>query len=262
MSTRIVNHFFLDGNACSREYKKEIKDISMHWHDCYEIDIVLAGSGETICNGKTFPIKKGLVSLLAPTDFHEYKTEEALELINIKFDEAEIDYELLSTFLSRKASIIYADDKRLKMIEAMSSLIGGVNSRRYAQKYNGKMIESMILMFLDCGSQENKLELESEVIQKAVMYISAHFGENPKMTTIAELCHLNPNYFCRLFKKCVGMSYKEYLKKVKLDYARKLIKTTSLSFMEITEKCGYETQSHFNREFKAYFEKTPSDMRK
>lgn len=262
MSTRMVKHDFKDGNVCSREYKQGIKSISMHWHDCYEIDVVLAGTGETVCNGKTFPIKRGLISLLAPTDFHEYKTEETLELINIKFQESEIDYDLLSTFLSRKASIIYADDRKLAAIENVCALIGAVNSRRYAHKYNGKMIESLILMFLDCGSQENKLELESEVIQKAVMYINAHFGENPKMTTVAELCHLNQNYFCRLFKKCVGMSYKEYLKKVKLDYARKLIKNTSLSFMEIAEKCGYETQSHFNREFKEYFEKTPSDMRK
>ena len=262
MSTRMVKHYFQDGNACSREYKKGIKDISMHWHDCYEIDIVLAGSGETICNGKSFPIKRGLISLLAPTDFHEYRTEESLELVNIKFDETEIDYELLSTFLSRKASIIYADDKKLEAIESMCGLIGRVESRRYAHKYNEKMIESLILMFLDCGSQQKHLELESELIQKAVMYINAHFGENPKMTTVAELCHLNPNYFCRLFKKCVGMSYKEYLKKVKLDYARKLIKNTSLSFTEISEKCGYETQSHFNREFKEYFRQTPTEMRK
>ena len=199
---------------------------------------------------------------MAPTDFHEYRTEESLELVNIKFDEAEIDYELLSTFLSRKASIIYADDKKLEAIETMCGLIGRVESRRYAHKYNEKMIESLILMFLDCGSQEKHLELESELIQKAVMYINAHFGEKPKMTTVAELCHLNPNYFCRLFKKCVGMSYKEYLKKVKLDYARKLIKNTSLSFTEISEKCGYETQSHFNREFKEYFKQTPTEMRR
>ena len=45
-------------------------------------------------------------------------------------------------------------------------------------------------------------------------------------------------------------------------YARKLIKNTALSFTEISEKCGYETQSHFNREFKAYFGQTPTSMRR
>lgn len=262
MSTRMVKHNFKEGNACSIEYKYGIKNISMHWHDCYEIDIVLEGSGESICNGKTFPVKRGFISLLVPTDFHEYRTEEDLELINIKFDGTEIDYELFSTFLSRKASILYADNSRLDMIEKMCSLIGGVESRKYAHKYDEKMIESLLLLFLDCSSQEKHQEFESEVIQKAVMYINAHFGENPKMGMVAELCHLNPNYFCRVFKQCVEMSYKEYLKKVKLDYARKLIKNTNLSFTEIAEKCGYDTQSHFNREFKEYFKQTPSNMRK
>ena len=262
MSTRMVNHEFRDGNAYSREYKKGIRDISMHWHDCYEIDIVISGIGETVCNGKIFPVKRGLVSLLSPTDFHEYKTQEKLELINIKFQETEMDYELLSAFLNRKTNIIYADEEHLEMIQMVCNLIGGVDSRRYAHKYNEKMIESLILLFLDCCAQEKHQEFESEVIQKAVMYINAHFGENPKMGMVAELCHLNQNYFCRLFKSCVGMSYKEYLKKVKLDYARKLIKNTALSFTEIAEKCGYETQSHFNREFKEYFKQTPSDMRK
>lgn len=256
MSTRMVRHDFKDGHTCSREYKEGIGNISMHWHDCYEIDIVLGGSGETICNGKSFPIKKGLISLLAPSDFHEYRAEEPLELINIKFDET------VSTFSSRKSNIIYADDKRLEAIEQVCRLIGTVKSRRYAHKYNEKMIESLILLFLDCSSQEKHLELESEVIQKAVMYINTHFGENPKMTTVASFCHLNQNYFCRIFKTCVGMSYKAYLKKVKLDYARKLIRNTTLSMMEIADKCGYETQSHFNREFKAYFGQTPSEMRR
>ena len=96
MSTRMVKHNFKEGNACSIEYKHGIKNSSMHWHDCYEIDIVLEGSGESICNGKTFSVKRGFISLLAPTDFHEYRTEEALELINIKFDGTEIDFAVSS----------------------------------------------------------------------------------------------------------------------------------------------------------------------
>ena len=261
MSTRMVQHYFSDGNKFSKEHKKGLQSISMHWHDFYEIDIVLNGNGETVCNGKIFPMERGMVSILAPTDFHEYRVDGEMELVNIKFEESDLDHGLLSRFFSEKSNIVYTKDKHLDAIEGLCQLTSEFASYRCAQEYYRKLLEALILLLLDCGSNEKHMDIESEVIQKAVVYMNAHFQENPKMSDVAEMCHLNENYFCRLFKNSVGMNYKEYLKKLKLEYAMKLIRNTNLSMTEIAEKCGYETQSHFNREFKNYYEQTPTSLR-
>ena len=262
MKTRMVQGNFHDGNQFSKEHKKGLKSVSMHWHDFYEIDIILSGSGETVCNGKTFPVKRGMVSILGPTDFHEYRIEDEMELINIKFEEPDLDHGLLTRFFSERSNIVYTKETHLEAIEGLCRLTSEFDSFRYAQEYYRKLLEALILILLDCSSHEKSLNIESEVIQKAVVYMNSHFQENPKMTMVAEMCHLNENYFCRLFKNSVGMSYKEYLKKMKLEYAMKLIRNTNLSMTDIAEKCGYETQSHFNREFKGHFCQTPTSLRK
>lgn len=261
MSTRMVQRNFKTGDVFSKEYKAGLTDISIHWHDCYEMDIVLSGAGRTVCNGQTYPVKRGLISFLSPMDFHEYADCKELELINIKFHEADIDYELLGNFTNAQSNIVYAEPKRLEAIEAMCGLMGTLYSGRYTKDYNCKLIECLIIAFLGCCPQKTSRDLESEMVQKAVMYTNAHFRENPRMREVAELCHLNENYFCRSFKQCVGMSYKEYVKKLKLDYAMKLILNTNLPMTTVALNCGYETQSHFNREFKKYFHEPPMSFR-
>jgi AraC-like DNA-binding protein len=82
------------------------------------------------------------------------------------------------------------------------------------------------------------------------------------MAEIAHLYSYDPNYFCRLFRKSVGVSYKDYVRSLKLDYGMKLVRFTDLSITEIAANCGYETQTHFNREFKAHYKASPSSFRK
>lgn len=261
MTTRMVQRKFDPDNIFSKEYKIGLKNISVHWHDFYEMDIVLSGTGKTICNGQTFSVERGLISFLSPMDFHEYIDCEHLELINIKFTEKDIDYELLSNFTNIKSNIVYAKPERLESIEILCNLMNTLDSGKFTKDYNKKLMECMIIAFLGCCSQKTNRDFESEIIQKAVIYINAHFRENPKMREMAELCHLNENYFCRIFKKCVGMNYKEYVKKLKLDYALRLIMNTSLPITTIAINCGYDTQSHFNREFKSHFQKSPTHFR-
>ncbi len=262
MNTRMVSGKFKGGNHYSKEHKYGLSDISMHWHDFYEMDIVLSGQGETICNGQNFPVRRGLVSFLTPMDFHEYAKCENLEIINIKFRETDIDYELLRNFVDGKSNIVYMEPERLETVETICCLLGILESGKYTKDYNRKLIECLMLAFLGCCPQKTGRDFESEVIQKAVMYINAHFRENPRMSEIAEQCHVSENYFCRIFKKCVGMSYKEYIRKLKLEYAWKLIHNTDLPITTVALNSGYETQSHFNREFKQYFHEPPTALRK
>lgn len=43
----------------------------LHWHNYFEIEIIVEGAGAYIFNGKSYPISKGDAFLLTPVDFHE-----------------------------------------------------------------------------------------------------------------------------------------------------------------------------------------------
>ena len=255
----MVSQNFKVGNDFSKEHKLNLQEVSLHWHNCYELDIILSGTGNTICNGQRFPVKRGFVSLLSPMDFHEYKDCNDLKLINIKFTETNMNNELLNHFTNLKSNVVYADEKTT--IESLCDLLGNLESEKYNREFDSRIIECLITAFLKCCIPGTSHNIDSELIQKAIVYINAHFRENPKMCDVAQIFHLSDHYFCRLFKKCVGISYKEYVKKLKLDYGYKLIKNTDLTMTEIASNCGYETQSHFNREFKNYFLAPPTSFR-
>jgi AraC-like DNA-binding protein len=72
----------------------------------------------------------------------------------------------------------------------------------------------------------------------------------------------NKRYFCKLFKKYTGKTYKQYLREVKLNYALNLLKRTNLKITVVAIESGYSTVSHFNREFYAYYKKTPTQEKK
>ena len=111
------------------------------------------------------------------------------------------------------------------------------------------------------GTTSTAYKTSPQVMQKAISYIHSHFKENPKMSDVAKMLYLNEHYFSYLFKENVGECYKDYLRKLKLDYARKLVLHTSLSLTQIAYECGYSSQSNFNRDFKKVFEVSPKCMR-
>ena len=90
----------------------------------------------------------------------------------------------------------------------------------------------------------------------------SHFKENPKMGEVAKMLYLNENYFCTLIKEHIGETYKDYLKKLKLEHAKKLIINTDIPLTQISLECGYSSHSNFNRDFKKFFDISPSEMRK
>jgi len=243
-------------------FNSAVQNISMHWHNCFEFDIIQSGSGIMICNGKEYSVERGMICFLSPTDFHEYKNCEQMELINLQFRETDLNPELFNQFLLLRTPVIYVDDVGLLMMEQLFRLLGEISDGQRARLYNKNLLECLILAFLDGIQKGTPLNCEAGGIQRAITYIHAHFKENPSMTDVARMLSYNPNYFCRLFKKSAGVSYKAYLRALKLDYGMKLIQFTDLPIIEISSACGYETQSHFNREFKMHYQAAPLTFRK
>ncbi|MDE6426028.1 MAG: AraC family transcriptional regulator [Ruminococcus sp.] len=82
---------------------------------------------------------------------------------------------------------------------------------------------------------------------------------------IDDICyHLNMSrtYFHRLYKQAFGVTCIQDVIENRLKYACELLKNTDLSISEIAEKCGYENDSYFMRQFRQYRNCTPSEYRR
>ncbi|MEF9960348.1 MAG: helix-turn-helix domain-containing protein [Niameybacter sp.] len=95
-------------------------------------------------------------------------------------------------------------------------------------------------------------------IKKAIQYMHQHLNEPLTLDTVCDSIHLNKCYFCTLFKNDTGLTFTQYLNKIRIDAAKHLMQETTLSLDEIAYRCGFNTYSYFCTTFKKITGQPPS----
>ena len=121
-------------------------------------------------------------------------------------------------------------------------------------------LQEAIDAFTDCMFEHVPTK-NSEVIKKAVQYISKNYANNLTLELVANQVHLNPTYFSTLFKQSTGSSFKEYLNMVRVEESKRLLSNTDYSLIDIAVATGFEDQSYFTKVFKKYTGLTPKQCR-
>lgn len=95
----------------------------------------------------------------------------------------------------------------------------------------------------------------------AIAYINDHPAETVSMKDMAELCHLSPSYFSRLFSRELGETFVNYVNRGKIERAKKKLRESSMSISQIAADAGYIDTSHFIQLFKRFDGVTPTVYR-
>ncbi len=95
----------------------------------------------------------------------------------------------------------------------------------------------------------------------SINHINLHYREPLTVDSIADVAGRSKNYFSTQFKKELGLSFVDYLNKVRLEHAKILLKSTGYMTYEISELVGYSEYRYFGTLFKKYTGKTPSEYR-
>lgn len=98
-------------------------------------------------------------------------------------------------------------------------------------------------------------------IQTAIDFINANYQRNISLQEIAEECHFSPNAFCRWFKQNRGLTFVDYLNKVRLTHVCQLLLATDFPIGQIATQTGFENISTLNRLFKQKLKTSPSRYR-
>lgn len=97
--------------------------------------------------------------------------------------------------------------------------------------------------------------------QVAISFMEDNLHRAISIEEIARLVRLSRSRLCYLFKAEVGLAPSQYLKKLRMEKALDLVRTSFLDIKEIATKVGYNDSTHFMREFKKAFGSTPSHLR-
>lgn len=96
----------------------------------------------------------------------------------------------------------------------------------------------------------------------ALEFMRAHQSERLRLSKVAKHARLSSFYFCKLFRKTMGMTFTDYVVRQRVEKAKDLLLSRHARVAELSFDAGFGSVAHFNRAFKRYTGVTPTAYRK
>jgi len=241
-------------------------DAAWHWDtgksgfQDFDLWFVLRGKGRIITERETAEVEKGSCLLLFPnTHYIGEHGEEHLLIMNVHFQISEKAAKNLGAH-----PFLY---KHIADIGYMRETLG-----RVIRLYNSAKTECARIFFLsalaeyfEATSPEEKRETGGEksvIVEKICDRINLSPEEAHSLTSFAVEYGYSADYLGRIFSRAVGISFSEYLSNARVNKAKFLLSSTSISVEGVAEALGYYDTCYFSRQFKRITGISPGRYRK
>jgi AraC-like DNA-binding protein len=267
---RLANSHYMPPGAQLHVFHYEIVASSgLHWHEFYELMLVLDGAGIHWLNGQRYELRAGSFCLLSPSDFHEVLPlpGTTLEFWNIIFTDALLSDALNDLLFEHETVLQTQIDTEL---DARLNLDCQRLWEETQQQRRGSSI--VVQASLNCLLVELHRQLRSPqsptlyngmptAVHRALRYIQRHFREPLSLASVAEQAHLSPAYFSDTFRRATGTTFQSYVLRLRLQFAARMLEASSLPISDICFAAGFSSLSHFMRSFKDEFGCAPRSYR-
>jgi AraC-like DNA-binding protein len=102
---------------------------------------------------------------------------------------------------------------------------------------------------------------EPPSVTAAKHFMHAHAGERITLRQTAAHVHVSRHYFCKLFKQATGLTFTEFVARVRVQKAKALLNDRSISITNVADGAGFNSISQFNRVFRRYSGHSPTAYR-
>lgn len=126
----------------------------------------------------------------------------------------------------------------------------------------GSCIDRLKISLYNNEVKEKPVVKKERVITGITKYMQEHLSEDVSLHILSEEFHLNSQYISQLFKNEIGLNFLTYLTNIRMEHAKKLLLSTSLSIAEVSEQSGYGDYRVFTKVFKKSEGITPSQYRR
>jgi AraC-like DNA-binding protein len=255
---------------------------SYHNHKYYEFVYVLEGMVEHIINDEPNVLREGNYFLLSTNDRHVYRpiNSEPFKIVNFMFDPSLIDpiftietpfnkiikHPLIGMsdkkFTASPFATQFSDDSKNLLPVFLNALTEYQQKKvGYLNVLRADLIKGIVACMRNvCVDSESSAKIP--FVDKITKYVNDNYSENISLSTLCDSLGYTVPYVSRIFKEQIGMSFSEYLVKVRVQKACALMLSTDMSIQQIVNAVGYSNMSFFYRSFKNIMGETPHEFRK
>ncbi len=267
----IKNDYMIEINSVS--------EITQHTHDFIEFVYMLKGKSVHTLDGREHLLNSGDLLIINYNQTHSFNGDPNAKFCNILIKPSFIDnslkecndlfllfdtphYNEFKKFVNNKCNFIKFSPEEKNCFEHMLLMLH--KEQNDEALGSTATIQSGINFLLTlifrkmCESSNEEFDGFKNILE----YIEKNYYQNISAKDLSVLCHYNPSYFSRVFKKYTGITFSEYLKKIRITNACRLIRESDMNIGNIYDKVGYTNKTNFYRHFKQIVGKTPLEYKK
>lgn len=274
----------LDTVSCMLTCDADICASQLYTNEAMEIAMIVSGNGIHRVLNQSIPCKSGDIYIVSPNVPHGYVSSDAenpLEIKKIFFDPKDWFSPDIATpgeprycygIFSDNAILAYAmlNTQTYKETDVLfRNILSEITERKneWQDAVGAYLTQLLIKISRYIGGAIKNIpgapSKEWNTVLSAVRIIMSSF-DDPELTleTIANALYISKSHLSRLFKKLIGESFSEYLRRIRMDQACRLLKETRLNMEEIVAHCGLRDMQSFYHNFHTLMQITPHQYRR
>ena len=265
MSSKIPKRWGMEGDSFEAYTGKCDQTVDVHWHSHFLLHLITDGSGVQEINNVSYRVQRGSVILLSPMDFHRnvVREDEQISFCAIRIS-AELLYQSLKDLCPLNAFplVTTLDGKNYETAKMLFRLLLDEQDSRARfgyERFSTAIIDQLIILAL--RDHAGGFSVPPTKMRNALLYAHCNFKSPIKATTVASHVGYSPNYFSAEFKRETGIEFRKYLQNLRLNFAMKLLKLSSLTVTEVCFESGFNSLPYFSQTFKKKFGVSPDQIK-
>ena len=251
-------------------FQDNLDKCSWHYHDYYEISFITEGFGKRIVGDSIEEFQPGDLVFIGRNLPHVWIPEKesislssrSLEMVFLQIPIKTLAPEFLAlpelkyvnnALKQSERGIRITGDTLNQVSNIMLQLPYLDNFERFLQFFRLMDIigQSKDLVALASVNYKNlQFDTKNKRILTIHEYLMKNYRESIDLKEIASLVNMAEGSVCRFFKSIAGITIFEYLNKIKVDFACKLLMDMNLTILDVAIDSGFNNISHFNKQFK------------
>jgi AraC-like DNA-binding protein len=257
---------------------KQKFDFPLHYHDEYELNLILNAKGaKRVVGGHIEMIDDLELVLVGPNVYHAWFTHqcqsESITEVTIQFHKDLFDDKFLmrnqlsfvKNMMERsQRGILFSPETVIALKDRIYSLnkkSGFDSVLELLSILHDLSISRNMKTLSDSSFSNEQFHYNSRRIEKVFEYMNSHYNMQITLAEVAKIANMPEASFSRFIKKRTGKTFIDSLNEIRLGHASRMLIDTTNTVAEIAYKCGFNNISNFNRIFKRKKFCIPKDFR-
>lgn len=260
--------------ARSLSYSSADQLIPNHWHNSLEVLYIASGKMDTGINNTIYHLKRGDLIIINSGDIHFTRCRDYAKIYGLQ-----VPYPILNThipnydyvrFQDSDGSVVFSIPEKVEELSKLMIQMYEITLEQepgYTLLFSSKLYQFLYILFqryhTDISSRtKQKSDRNLIRLEQVMNYVKSHYTQPISLEDAAQILSLNPEYFCRYFKKYMGMTFLEYVNSIRLYHIHQDLLNTNYSVSELMDRHGFTNYKLFSKMFRNTYGCPPGTFRK